>query len=186
VLPPQVRAIKLWSFWNTGIYDWAQGRLQNYAFANSSRIFDYHLVKSENLLDDSLSTRYEEIKQIVEWLGSSISDVDICCIATVRNEFMGSHQESRMNGEQTKVTEVQINNRYGKWKQILPANPRLSKLIYSEGADGLEKFGYIKKSNVSTSSMVNRDEFCKQMKIEQCTKFQIKSPTETQKSTYFS
>lgn len=53
--------------------------------------------------------KFAAIKDVAEFVGSPLSDSELCCIATEGSKDMGSHTTSRK--ERGKIT-----SRFGKWK----------------------------------------------------------------------
>lgn len=55
------------------------------------------------------ATKFAAIKDVAEFVGSPLSDSELCCLATEGSKDMGSHTTSRK--ERGKIT-----TRFGKWK----------------------------------------------------------------------
>lgn len=56
-----------------------------------------------------LLVQFAAIKDVAEFVGSPLSDKELCCIATEGSQDMGSHTVSRRD-------RGQITSRFGKWK----------------------------------------------------------------------
>jgi hypothetical protein len=78
---PTVRAIKLWSAWNSEIYKWSNSKETLIHDPKNVNSFHYHVLKSEDLVDEDLSTRFNAIRSLAIWVGSNLDDRQICCVA---------------------------------------------------------------------------------------------------------
>lgn len=106
-----LNAIQLWSDWNTQIYEWATAKSVA-SDRQKDTSFSYHVIHSEDLIDNSVDVRFTAISQLAEWVGSSksstcivflhhairvlllvldLNDEQLCCLAVEDNKFMGSH-----------------------------------------------------------------------------------------------
>ena len=56
-----------------------------------------------------LAVQFAAIKDVAEFVGSPLSDKELCCIATEGSKDMGSHTASRKD-------RGQVTSRFGKWK----------------------------------------------------------------------
>jgi len=124
-LGPEGKAIQLWSDWNTQLLEWEQQH-------GDGTAFDYMVIRTEDLVTSE--TRYATIRQLAEFVGSSLAERDLCCIAMEQNKDLGSHSYAK---KEKKVTQ-----RYGKWHKKVEGNPTLSNTLHVEGKHGLEVFGY--------------------------------------------
>ncbi|CAM9910896.1 unnamed protein product, partial [Ectocarpus sp. 8 AP-2014] len=99
---PSVKAMALWNSWNVGVHHWAASRKEREATG-----LDYLLLHAEDLIDPE--AKFAAIKDVAEFVGSPLSDFDLCCIATEGSKDMGSHTKSQK--DRGKIT-----SRFGKWK----------------------------------------------------------------------
>lgn len=83
--------------------------------------------------------RFAAIYHLAKFVGSTISDSDICCLALAGDEFMGSHDRT---SPIKKHSQELLSSRYGKWKQRTDSNPKLLQDLYKYGGNGLKGFGY--------------------------------------------
>eukprot|EP00903_Cladosiphon_okamuranus_P010033 g9515.t1 len=125
---PSLKAIALWDRWNVGVHEWAASRKEGKGSG-----MDYLLLHAEDLIDPA--AKFAAIKDVAEFVGSPLSDSELCCIATEGSKDMGSHTTSRK--DRGKVT-----SRFGKWKGKVDGKPQLSQLLHYEGERGLRLFGY--------------------------------------------
>ena len=56
-----------------------------------------------------LLVQFAAIKDVAEFVGSPVSDFELCCIATEGSKDMGSHTASKKD-------RGQVTSRFGKWK----------------------------------------------------------------------
>jgi hypothetical protein len=150
-LPMQLKAIKLWSDWNVQIHNWCKEQVQRLdrAFSAPSKSYaheapvekdkalGYFLIHTEDLVSASKSTRLRAMSQLAEWVGSTVSEDGLCCLATLDLEFMGSHDANK---------EGNVSKRYGKWRAAVAQDKDLGTRLYEEGRVGLELFGYLDDS----------------------------------------
>ncbi|CBN77427.1 conserved unknown protein [Ectocarpus siliculosus] len=135
---PSVKAMALWNSWNVGVHHWAASRKERGATG-----LDYLLLHAEDLIDPE--AKFAAIKDVAEFVGSPLSDFDLCCIATEGSKDMGSHTKSQK--DRGKIT-----SRFGKWKNKVEAKPELSKQLHDEGERGLRTFGYEPERSLRASS----------------------------------
>ena len=130
------KAISLWSDWNTQIHLWAK----NYAtkVLQSDKSFGYFALHSEDLVNSSLPVKFAAITHLAEWVGSTLTEDQLCCLALQEGVFMGSHDRTQGKGSPKK----QLESRYGKWKVQLKGNDALSRQMHEMGKSGLSTFGY--------------------------------------------
>ena len=121
----KVRPMQLWSDWNADLLEWEKR-------SSDGDTFDYLVLRLEDLLDPS--TKYAQIRRVADFVGSMKTEKEICCLSKQGVRDMGSHTHGNKPSDVTK--------RYGKWKRPLEGNPSLSKALHSEGAKGLNAFGY--------------------------------------------
>jgi len=122
-LVPEAKAIQLWSDQNVQLLEW---ELKH----RDSETFDFLVVRTEDLVGSE--TRFAVSRQIARFVGSSIPDRMLCCIAKEGNKDLGSH--SNLSG--------QVSKRYGKWHERVKNNPGLHRVLHAEGKQGLDRFGY--------------------------------------------
>ncbi|CAN0318443.1 unnamed protein product, partial [Hapterophycus canaliculatus] len=99
---PSVKAMAMWNSWNVGVHHWASSQKQRGVTG-----VDYLLLHAEDLLDPA--AKFAAVKDVAEFVGSPLSDFELCCLATERSKDMGSHTAKQK--ERGKVT-----SRFGKWK----------------------------------------------------------------------
>lgn len=131
----QIKAMQLWSDWNSQIYEWATNR----AKTSSEKPFSYFAIHSEDLVDERINVRFSAIYNLAQWTGSNLTNDELCCLSMKGTEFMGSHD--RTPRDQVK-SDKQVNKRYGKWKDYLKNNPTLSNKLHDTGMKALKLFGY--------------------------------------------
>ena len=139
--PAPVKGIRLWSDWNTQLYNWAEQYakdIQQQSSSDSSS-FGYFAMHSEDLVSPIVTVRFAAIKQLADFVGSNLRDEQICCLSKRNADFMGSHDRSKVKKQNA---QAQLSSRYGKWRARLARNEGLSKSIHSVGASGLRLFGY--------------------------------------------
>lgn len=128
-----LKAIRLWSDWNAGIYKWAK----EYSSKEiDDKSFGYFAIHSEDIISPDIGTRFAALYNLVKWVNSNMTDDEICCLAVKDSEFMGSHDRS--NG----IAGNEIAHRYGKWHNFVKNDNALSNSLHSIGQEGLKVFGY--------------------------------------------
>ncbi|CAM9821095.1 unnamed protein product [Laminaria digitata] len=130
LVKPPLKAITMWNTWNVGLYEWAASELEKGVEASG---LDYLLLHTEDLIDPD--AKFAAIKDVAEFVGSPLSDKELCCIATEGSKDMGSHTASRKD-------RGQITSRFGKWKTKVEGDPDLAGNLQKEGERGLRIFGY--------------------------------------------
>ncbi|CAM9119225.1 unnamed protein product [Phaeothamnion confervicola] len=123
-----VKAIELWDRWNSDLFEWAGERRNGHSL-------DYLLLHTEDLLDPA--AKFAAVKDVAEFVGSQLSDHDLCCIATETARDMGTHTKLDRKEKRTAVT-----NRFGKWRDKIEGKPDLGAALHATGARGLALFGY--------------------------------------------
>ncbi len=123
----RVKAMQLWSEWNSDLLTWE--REHN---SPSEPSLDYFVLRLEDLLDEE--TRFLQIKRVAEFVGSQMTNEQLCCVALERTEDMGTHSKDSHNKD--------VKARYGKWREPLERDPQLSEKLHREGSIGLASFGY--------------------------------------------
>mmetsp|Transcript_37667 Transcript_37667/g.82681 ORF Transcript_37667/g.82681 Transcript_37667/m.82681 type:complete len:472 (-) Transcript_37667:90-1505(-) len=124
-----LRAIHLWSMWNTQVRDWEQ----NSAVVFSEH-FDYFILHIEDLVSLKLETRRAAISSVAKFVGAPVDYVGLCCLATQEKVDLGSHTNKIQS------VEASVESRYGKWRS-LASTDMISKLN-AVGREGLKAFGY--------------------------------------------
>lgn len=155
--PAPVKGIKLWSDWNTQIYQWSKRfaqSLSQQSDQNTPKSFGYLAVHTEDFVNESPSVRFAAIYHLAKFVGSTISNDAICCMAMQSVSFMGSHDRSQVD---RRNQEKQVSSRYGKWRKHTENNPTLAKALFSAGADGLKSFGYDPLRLFSNADMATED-----------------------------
>ncbi len=182
-LQPPVKAIRLWSDWNSQIYDWSKkhadslfrdpeiekSRLSSFlrgsggttSYGASSQqnptvksSFSYIVMHTEDTVSESRAIRFSAIYHLAKFVGSTISIDQICCLAVENMEFMGSHDRSQVD---RKNQQSQVSSRYGKWKKRTEKNPNLLDSLYSYGKVGLKTFGYDPVRELPDDAMITED-----------------------------
>jgi hypothetical protein len=132
----EVKAIKLWSDWNSQLFQWSITQYKQPKITTEDSNYQYYVLHSEDILDENISLRYKTLYNLGLFVGSNISDEELCCLAHSGNEFLGSHDRS---GKITDKSD-QVKSRYGKWRKN--TNLILLKELNERGAEGLSIFGY--------------------------------------------
>ena len=88
----QIKAIRLWSDWNSELYHWSQNIIKSNK--NSDKSYQYMVIHSEDVVDEDLNVRFAAMYQLAKWIGSSLNNDEICCIANKNMKFMGSHDRT--------------------------------------------------------------------------------------------
>lgn len=81
----QLKAIRMWSDWNVEMFEWET--------KHRSDTFDYFILRTEDLLDPA--TKFNTIRAVAEFVGSDVSEEQICCMAVAPASFMGSHSRGK-------------------------------------------------------------------------------------------
>jgi hypothetical protein len=74
----QIKAMQLWNDWNQVVYDYGKN-------AADGETWDVLTMRSEDLLDH----KYKSLLKIADFVGSSLSPQDICCISRKENKDIG-------------------------------------------------------------------------------------------------
>jgi hypothetical protein len=135
-LSSPLKAIRMWSDWNVELHDWE--------IRHDHRDgFEFHLLHTEDLLDSSM--KYQTIKQLAEFVGSAMSEDEICCLTKEPPKFLGSHsKEVKKNSG--------VHSQYGKWKKKVGSDAHLQQNLHIQGKIGLERFEYEPMLNRSPAS----------------------------------
>lgn len=135
--------IKLWSDWNSQLHHWARDVASSpaafYAASGSQGTgFGYLALHSEDLVDPVTAVRFGAIVNLAAWVGSSLTDDELCCLAVQESVFLGSHDRSAGRG----TAKINAGARYGKWKAKVGGNGKLGSQLHEHGREGLRTFGY--------------------------------------------
>lgn len=163
---PQVKAIRLWSDWNTEILEWAQQTIAEYDSQEAIRgegeadsSFAYFAIHSEDLVSPNVAVKFAAIKYLAIFVGSNLNNKELCIIANEGKDFMGSHDRTHVGKKDSSQT--QLAKRYGKWRAHLadPKNAKLKESMYQIGGKGLSVFGYEPLRELADETMVSNDGF---------------------------
>lgn len=143
---PKIRAIKLWSDWNTQIYQWAQTYTKTIREQSASgSAFSYLGFHAEDIASSDVLIRYTAISELASFVGSTVTPPKMCCMAHASAQFMGSHDRmdrkavrARNQGNEQK----ELSKRYGKWRAAVGNNKQLERELNNAGKEGLSLFGY--------------------------------------------
>jgi hypothetical protein len=97
------------------------------------------------LVSTDIGVRYAAVADLARWVGSSLSQRSLCCIAQSSAQFMGSHDRTsrdEVRAHNGGNEQREISRRYGKWRTAVGGNPALGGALHSAGKEGLELFGY--------------------------------------------
>lgn len=177
--PEPIKAIRLWSDWNSQLHSWAkhyvESRMQRQLSESSgaafspSRSFGYIAIHTEDVVSESRAIRFSAIHHLARFVGSTISNDKICCLAVEDIEFMGSHDRSQLKQKQKAPGQQSLlNSRYGKWKRKTEKNPNLLKALYVDGSTGLKTFGYDPLRKLPDDAMITEDGYHCNLKPKEC------------------
>merc|ERR1711988_642640 len=110
-----LKAIRLWSDWNTEVETWSSSHVDG-------ETFDYLKIRTEDLVHPD--TKYDAYKRIADFVGSPYTDEQICCMVEQPNKFMGSHSTSQ-GGNLRSNNQDFVQSRYGHWKKKVAGNVAL-------------------------------------------------------------
>ena len=146
-LSPPLMAMRLWSDWNSQIFDWAQARAQAIessssfsSSSSSSSSFGYLVLHSEDLVSPIITQRFAAIASLAHWVNSNATDLEICCIALQDAEYLGSHD--RIERHDVRNAQQHVASKYGKWRALLRGDKALEKRLNDLGQRGLRGLGY--------------------------------------------
>lgn len=120
-------AIKLWSRWNSQVLAWCKRKVQQ------SMDFDSMVLHIEDLVSPDFETRRGAVESVARFVGSTVGDAGMCCIAEQKRIDLGSHTKMELNRDP-------VESRYGKWKTL--ATPEVLGQLNETGIEGLKTFGY--------------------------------------------
>lgn len=137
----KVKAMQLWADWNVQLREWSKHRADLLRQSGStSTTFSYMSLHTEDLVSEDLQVRYGAISSLAKWVGSTLSQEAICCVAQTSTMFMGSHDRTQKSTIKNQAKEV--NRRYGKWRGMVGHNQGLYDSLHRVGTDALRLFGY--------------------------------------------
>lgn len=144
-LEPSIKAIQLWSDWNSDIYEYSkQYHQQLIKEQEKLKSFGYYLVHTEDLIiqdQDNIQIKFNTIYHLAKFIGSTLSNDQLCCLAKRNVQFMGSHDRTPIKRQQQQQQQ-QVKSRYGKWRNHVANNPNLLSDLLYHGKRGLKFFGY--------------------------------------------
>ena len=120
-------AIKLWSRWNLQVHSWCQRKVEQ------STDFDYMVLHIEDLVSSDFETRRRAVASVGRFVGSTVGENGMCCMAEQKKIDLGSHTKMGLNRDP-------VESRYGKWKLL--ASPEVLIQLNETGKEGLRAFGY--------------------------------------------
>ena len=120
-------AIKLWSRWNTQVLAWCKRKAQQ------STDFDHMVLHIEDLVSPDFETRRGAVESVAQFVGSTVGDTGMCCIAELKRIDLGSHTKMERSRDP-------VESRYGKWKAL--TTPEVLGQLNETGIEGLKTFGY--------------------------------------------
>lgn len=177
-LNPSVKSIKLWSDWNSEAFHFSKAVVQNKDNILKSlwndpslgeRAFGYFQLHSEDLVSPNRQIRFAAIVNLAKFVGSTISNDEMCCLAMEDSEFMGSHDRSTLKKEGgDKASEAQVSSRYGKWKKHTDRDPQLLSSLYKHGRSGLKLFGYEPLRKLATFDMATDNGYVCSLNATSC------------------
>eukprot|EP00588_Corethron_pennatum_P016814 CAMPEP_0194309022 /NCGR_PEP_ID=MMETSP0171-20130528/5989_1 /TAXON_ID=218684 /ORGANISM="Corethron pennatum, Strain L29A3" /LENGTH=493 /DNA_ID=CAMNT_0039061981 /DNA_START=373 /DNA_END=1851 /DNA_ORIENTATION=- len=125
-------AMELWNDWNVQAHNWLRLHdQQKETPLNTASLLDHATVRVEDTMSEDISVRFSAFKSIASFVGSTLTDEEICCVA--------NKDRSKRIGKQGKDGAATT---YGKWKEKLKEKPELSKELHKVGSEGLKLFGY--------------------------------------------
>jgi hypothetical protein len=156
-----VRAMHLWNDWNLQVETMLK---------TSNNGIEFLMMRSEDLI--SSETRLEAIHALADFVGSPLSERELCCKAHQGTKDFGksvfhqkgyndyaheppppqqgyTHPRRRLIGalgtSSVNTTEKNaggVHQRYGKWQKLLADRPEVSAFLHQEGKEPLRVFGY--------------------------------------------
>jgi hypothetical protein len=166
-LRKEVKAVRLWSDWNSQIQQWATKYSETISTSSSSsgKSFGYLSLHSEDIVSENIGIRFAALTQLSEWVGSNLNDEELCCIAVSDGKFMGSHDRT----DPKKAKEGEVSKRYGKWHSQVAKNPTLGKDLHTYGQTGLAMFGYEPLRMLAPENYASKTGFvCSAEIVESC------------------
>ena len=145
-----LRAIELWSAWNSQVMHWSRATAALHASFPSSSSFQYMVLHTEDLVEGAPEARLRALQALRSFVGSSLSDEDLCCIVAQQDAASASSGRSQLHplkhspGQQRRLRGAHkpaLTARYGKWHSRVENDPALNTSLHAMGAEGLELFG---------------------------------------------
>ena len=152
---PRIKAIRLWSDWNTQLRSWSEQRassVRNTGTSDTTSSFSYMSFHTEDLVSSNVQVRYRAISDLAEWVGSTLNQEAVCCIAQEGATFMGSHD--RTSRGQIRNQAKEISKRYGKWRGLVARDRGLQESFETVGGAALRLFGYEQQQIPSTQTNI--------------------------------
>ena len=141
----KIKAMQLWSDWNVQLRQWSVQQAARLRSSGSggdpdAKTFSYMSLHTEDLVSDDLQVRYRAISELAQWVGSTVTQEHICCLAQMEASFMGSHDRTKVKNLRNQAQEV--SRRYGKWHSLVGRNQGLFDGLHRVGGDALQLFQY--------------------------------------------
>lgn len=182
VLGP-LSGIRLWNDWNAQLHHWARDITSSRAAFHTARSaisngggdgastidskdsFSYFALHSEDLVDPVTAVRFGAITNLAAWVGSSLNENELCCLAVQESVFLGSHDRSAGRG----TAKVDAGARYGKWRSRVGNNGQLGAQLHDSGREGLRTFGYEPPRTLAEERAVSASGYQCTLKASDCT-----------------
>jgi hypothetical protein len=130
---PEVKGIELWSDWNVQSYEWGTRHADG-------RTADYLTLHTEDLVGEH--TKAATIKAVAAFVGSSLTDGQLCELVNAPAKFMGSHSKGIARGATGGKAVSTLKGQYGKWEAKLAGKDALRADLMAVGGPGLARFRY--------------------------------------------
>lgn len=183
-LNPAEKAIKLWSDWNFQAFAWSRDYAEKYRKEKvNDKSFEYLAVHTEDLIGDDITVKFALIKHIAELVGSSLSDLQLCCLAMEEVEFMGSHDRTERSADKYQRAQ-QVKSRYGKWRSRVGENTMFKESLHKLGENGLKTFGYEPMRGLSQQGSVTKSGFSCSIDVIRENRDTVRCPAAYQGSTF--
>lgn len=143
-IPLPHQSIKLWSDWNSQVYKYSLNRMKKSQQDKSNGRFDYFMLHSEDLVIDDIDQKFSSLSKLASFVGSSLSNDEVCCIAKQGMTFLGSHDRT----DRDKAGGKEVQSRYGKWKK---QDKHVIDDLNVLGKEGLNLFGYEPYTKINNS-----------------------------------
>jgi len=160
-------AMELWNDWNVQAHNWVGDHSQQ--SKTSASLLDHatvrgHTIRVEDTVSEDISVRFSAFKSVATFVGSTLTDEEICCLA--------NKDRSKKIGKQKKAKDTAVT--YGKWKEKLKDKPELSKELHDIGSEGLKLFGYEPPQSILDCKGSHGNYVCED-KPDMCSDLPIKS-----------
>ena len=169
------KSIQLWSDWNSQIYNWSLTTLEAQSRVSAERNkheYSYFALHIEDIAAGSVAVKYRTMVELANWVGSSASLRDICCMAHANAIFLGSHDFSKSKSTSSDT----VSSSYGKWRRN--PNKALVDHLQEIGRPGLSLLGYgdsedrsyqrLHSLNRQSGSMLNASEHSCEVEPSNC------------------